>query len=60
MFMNEETLTILDRYVAEQMEEEFIEKTQDELKVVLLVFVIPKREPGEWRVIVDLRYVNRY
>jgi hypothetical protein len=60
MFMNEEMLTILDRYVAEQMEEKFVEETQDELKMVSLVFVIPKREPGEWRVIVNLRYVNRY
>jgi hypothetical protein len=24
------------------------------------VFVIPKREPRKWRVIVDLKYVNRY
>jgi hypothetical protein len=47
MFMNEKTLTILDRYVAEQIEEKFVEETQDELKLVSLMFVIPKREPGE-------------
>jgi hypothetical protein len=28
--------------------------------VVSPIFVIPKRESGKWRVIVDLRYVNRY
>jgi hypothetical protein len=27
MFMNEETLTILDRYVVEQMEKGFVEET---------------------------------
>jgi hypothetical protein len=40
-------LTILDRYVAEQMNEKLKEETQNKLKVVLLVFVIPKREPRE-------------
>jgi hypothetical protein len=58
--MNEEILTILDRYVAEQMKERFIKKIQNKLKVVSPVFIIPKKELGEWRVIVDFKYVNRY
>jgi hypothetical protein len=41
--MNKEMLTILDKYVVEQMEERFIEEIQNELKVVLLIFIIPKK-----------------
>jgi hypothetical protein len=47
MFINKKTLSILDRYVAEQIKERFVKETQNELKIVLSVFVIPKRELRE-------------
>jgi hypothetical protein len=47
IFMNKKMLTILDRYMAKQMEKRFIKEIQNELKVVSLVFVISKRKLGK-------------
>jgi hypothetical protein len=33
--------------ISGEKEERFVEETQNELKVVLLIFVIPKRESGK-------------
>lgn len=55
-----ETLAILKEFLAEALDNGFIVKCVDRPKVVSPVFVIPKKTPGKFRVIIDLRYVNRF
>ena len=49
----------LGEYVQEQLSLGFIEETKRAPKIVSPIFAIPKQEPGKWRVILDLRYVNK-
>ena len=50
---------VLRKFVEEQEEEGWVEKTRVRPEVISPIFAIPKKEKGKWRVIVDLRHVNK-
>jgi hypothetical protein len=49
----------MERYVKEQMELGFVREDKRPATVISPIFVIPKKEKNKWRVIVDLRHVNK-
>lgn len=51
---------ILDEYIQEQLQLGFVEETKEEPTVTSPIFAIPKRDSQKWRIIIDLRYVNRF
>lgn len=52
---------VIDGWISEALAQCMIETTTwDCVKVVSPIFVIPKKTPGQFRLIFDLRYVNRY
>jgi len=57
--MEKEAEEVLKRYIKEQEDLGFIKEEETPPTVVSPIFVIPKKEKGKWRVIIDLRYVNR-
>jgi len=50
---------ILADYIEEQLQLGFVREESGPATVISPIFAIPKKEEGQWRVIVDLRYVNK-
>ena len=55
---NEQHWTILSKHLSKFLEEGFVEEVNKPPLVCSPLFIIPKREEGKWRVILDLRYIN--
>lgn len=51
---------VVTDFVNEGLASGEVQHCQRRPKVISPLFVIPKKTEGEWRVIIDLRYVNRY
>lgn len=50
----------MEEFVAEGLGQGSVERVIEKPEVISPVFVIPKRTPGKYRVIIDLRYVNSF
>eukprot|EP01094_Clydonella_sp_ATCC50884_P019872 TRINITY_DN398_c0_g1_i1.p2 TRINITY_DN398_c0_g1~~TRINITY_DN398_c0_g1_i1.p2 ORF type:complete len:633 (-),score=104.69 TRINITY_DN398_c0_g1_i1:559-2457(-) len=50
---------VLDKEVRKQVAEGAVEESSD-VVVTSPIFVVPKKEPGAYRVIIDLRYINKF
>lgn len=51
---------VIDKWLEEALREGDVEPTATPPRVVSPIFVIPKKAAGEWRLIFDLRYVNKF
>tara|TARA_R110002050_G_scaffold11623_1_gene39052 strand:+ start:637 stop:1518 length:882 start_codon:yes stop_codon:yes gene_type:complete len=63
IFTSEESLRAIDRFVDESSRQGFVVECKGGTllpQVESPIFAIPKKEPGKWRIILDMRYINKY
>lgn len=53
-------LEALQREVSQSAQAGYVEEVSTPPHLISPVFVVPKSTPGKWRVIVDLRFLNRF
>jgi hypothetical protein len=51
---------VFEKYLKEYMMKDYIEEVEKVSKVLSPILVISKVTKGEWRVIVDLQYINSF
>ena len=60
LIRGEEQIEQMDKFVERALRQGALEETETRPMVVSPTFIIPKKTPGKFRVIVDLRYVNQF